>query len=160
MSGTQYNQDPYQARPEHHLHETNEPFQSVRPTTTTGVSDTGIGRHHDATLGHSAGADEYNTTQGRTAGTGVAGQQYDPYFSTNASSNRPLDVKPTAQGGVAIGGQSDLPLGHADMGDKIIGKTQKVMGKMTKNPELHEKGELRESGGKAAAHGQARAPHD
>ena len=31
---------------------------------------------------------------------------------------------------------------------------------MTNNPELHEKGELRESGGKAALMGQARAPHD
>ncbi|KAM6493169.1 hypothetical protein JOM56_011303, partial [Amanita muscaria] len=55
-------------------------------------------------------------------------------------------------------GQSDLPLGFPDMGDKIIGKTQKVMGKMTNNPELHEKGELRQYGGRAAVHGLARAP--
>lgn len=27
-------------------------------------------------------------------------------------------------------------------------------------PELHEKGELREAGGKAAVNGDARAPHD
>ena len=31
---------------------------------------------------------------------------------------------------------------------------------MTHNPELHEKGELREAGGKLAAQGRARAPHD
>ena len=36
----------------------------------------------------------------------------------------------------------------------------KVTGKYTKTPELHEKGELREAGGKAAVHGGARAPHD
>lgn len=35
-----------------------------------------------------------------------------------------------------------------------------VAGKAMRNPELHEKGELREAGGKAAAHGDARAPHD
>lgn len=79
-------------------------------------------------------------------------------------------------GGVAIGGESDLPEGNAGFGDKMIGKTQKVdssphymfmylqrlkvFGKYTHNPEMHEKGELRETGGKAAAHGQARAAHD
>jgi len=79
-------------------------------------------------------------------------------------------------GGVAIGGQSELPVGHAGLGDKIVGKTEKVrvslrsvfirlicpqvVGKYTNNPERHEKGELRETGGKAAAEGRARAAHD
>jgi hypothetical protein len=36
----------------------------------------------------------------------------------------------------------------------------KVVGKVTHKPELHEKGELREAGGKAASMGDARAPHD
>ncbi|KAI6002386.1 hypothetical protein F5J12DRAFT_894146 [Pisolithus orientalis] len=44
--------------------------------------------------------------------------------------------------------------------DKIFGKTEKVVGKMTNNPEMHERGELREAGGRAAAEGHARAPHD
>ena len=35
-----------------------------------------------------------------------------------------------------------------------------VAGKIMRNPDLHEKGELREAGGKDAAIGQARAPHD
>ena len=35
-----------------------------------------------------------------------------------------------------------------------------VTGKMLHKPELHEKGELREAGGKEAAAGRARAPHD
>ncbi|KAI5887931.1 uncharacterized protein SCHCODRAFT_01216282 [Schizophyllum commune H4-8] len=73
---------------------------------------------------------------------------------------RPLGVQPTSQGGVAVGGQEDKPMGHAKLTDKIVGKTEKVMGKMSKNPQMHEKGELREAGGKAAATGQARAPHD
>ena len=34
------------------------------------------------------------------------------------------------------------------------------MGKVFDKEALHEKGELREAGGKAAAMGQARAPHD
>lgn len=68
-----------------------------------------------------------------------------------------------------------MPEGHANMGDKIVGKTQKVsfavvvrphlisrqvVGKYTHNPDLHERGELRETGGKAAAEGRARAAHD
>eukprot|EP00914_Ancora_sagittata_P022598 GHVO01044861.1.p1 GENE.GHVO01044861.1~~GHVO01044861.1.p1 ORF type:complete len:177 (-),score=16.02 GHVO01044861.1:47-577(-) len=73
---------------------------------------------------------------------------------------RPMDVQPTAAGGVAVGGNSDLPEGKASMMDKLVGKTQKVIGKATHKPEMHEKGELRETGGKAAAQGEARAMHD
>ncbi|KII90175.1 hypothetical protein PLICRDRAFT_108103 [Plicaturopsis crispa FD-325 SS-3] len=80
--------------------------------------------------------------------------------NTAYNSERPLDTRPTEQGGVAIGGRDDLPEGKAGFGDKLIGKAQKVVGKTTHKPELHEKGELREAGGKAAARGDARAPHD
>ncbi|THH27454.1 hypothetical protein EUX98_g6730 [Antrodiella citrinella] len=73
---------------------------------------------------------------------------------------RPLGVQSTSQGGVAVGGNSDLPEGHASVMDKVIGKTQKVAGKALKKPDMHEKGELREAGGKEAALGNARAPHD
>lgn len=38
--------------------------------------------------------------------------------------------------------------------------SSQVIGKYTYNPELHERGELRETGGKAAAEGRARAAHD
>jgi hypothetical protein len=38
--------------------------------------------------------------------------------------------------------------------------SRQVIGKYTHNPDLHEKGELRETGGKAAAEGRARAAHD
>ncbi|KAI0739299.1 hypothetical protein BC629DRAFT_1565167 [Irpex lacteus] len=55
--------------------------------------------------------------------------------------DRPMNVQPTGARGVA---------GKAKATDKIIGKTQK----------MHEKGELREAGGKEAAAGRARAPHD
>ncbi|KAI0728821.1 hypothetical protein C8Q72DRAFT_875553 [Fomitopsis betulina] len=72
----------------------------------------------------------------------------------------PLNVQPTAAGGVAIDGRDDLPLDKATLTDKLVGKTQKVAGKVTKNPEMHEKGELRETGGKSAVTGEARALHD
>ncbi|KAH8093078.1 hypothetical protein BXZ70DRAFT_1010564 [Cristinia sonorae] len=74
--------------------------------------------------------------------------------------DRPMGVQPTSQGGVAIGGKSDLPEGHASVMDKMVGKTQKVAGKVMKNPAMHEKGELRETGGKQAVTGDARAAHD
>jgi len=80
--------------------------------------------------------------------------------NTAFNTHRPLNVQPTSAGGVAIDGRADLPEGKADFGDKVIGKTQKVIGKYMNKPEMHERGELRESGGKAAAEGKARAPHD
>ncbi|KAF7795733.1 hypothetical protein EIP86_006899 [Pleurotus ostreatoroseus] len=73
---------------------------------------------------------------------------------------RPMNVQPTSAGGVAIDGREDLPEGHAKFTDKLAGKTQKVLGKITKNLDMHQKGELREAGGKEAAAGRARAPHD
>ncbi|KAF5361488.1 hypothetical protein D9758_006207 [Tetrapyrgos nigripes] len=76
------------------------------------------------------------------------------------NSDRPMNVQPTPAGGVAVDGRADLPEGKASMMDKVVGKTEKVLGKATKNAELHEKGELREAGGKAAAAGGAKAPHD
>ncbi|KAN0080250.1 hypothetical protein V8E55_009816 [Tylopilus felleus] len=76
------------------------------------------------------------------------------------NSERPLGVTPVPEGGIAIGSQPNLPKGHATTGDKIVGKAQKVIGKYTHNPELHERGELCETGGKAAAEGRARAAHD
>jgi len=105
----------------------------------------------------------------------------DSSFGQNVTnSERPMNVKPTDQGGVAIDGRGDLPEGHANMADKVIGGMQKVnltfvrtvcfesdpvvcrqaTGKYMKKPELYEKGELRESGGKLAVTGEACAPHD
>ena len=50
-----------------------------------------------------------------------------PSSGRNAfNSERPLNVRPTDQGGVAIDGRGDLPEGHANMTDKVIGKVQKV----------------------------------
>ncbi|KAF7373282.1 hypothetical protein MSAN_00537200 [Mycena sanguinolenta] len=86
-----------------------------------------------------------NSATGRTAFTG----------------ERPLNTQPHPEGGVAIdGGHEDMPMGKASATDKLIGKAQKIIGKVANKPEMHEKGELRESGGKAAAMGNARAPHD
>ncbi|PCH42892.1 hypothetical protein WOLCODRAFT_58811, partial [Wolfiporia cocos MD-104 SS10] len=83
----------------------------------------------------------------------MAGGQHDSPGASRATSGsdaghnafnqeRPLDVEPTSQGGVAIGGQDNLPEGRAKLTDKLIGKTQKVAGKATRNPEMHERGEL------------------
>ncbi|KAJ3808521.1 hypothetical protein F5876DRAFT_67216 [Lentinula aff. lateritia] len=84
-----------------------------------------------------------------------------PQEGRNAfSEQRPMDVHPTSAGGVAVDGNSDLPEGKATVMDKVVGKTQKIIGKATHKPEMHEKGELRETGGKAAARGEARALHD
>ncbi|OJA14378.1 hypothetical protein AZE42_07744 [Rhizopogon vesiculosus] len=65
-------------------------------------------------------------------GAGVSAPHPDSPQSASArgntafTSDRPLGVQPMSEGGVAVGGQPDLPEGHAGLGDKIIGKTQKV----------------------------------
>ncbi|KAI9430068.1 hypothetical protein H4582DRAFT_1820678, partial [Lactarius indigo] len=76
------------------------------------------------------------------------------------NSERPLNVQPVQSGGVARDGKDSLPMGKAGLVDKAIGKVEKVTGKAIRNDDMHEAGELRESGGKEAVTGQARAPHD
>ncbi|KAL6302630.1 hypothetical protein BKA93DRAFT_857982, partial [Sparassis latifolia] len=77
---------------------------------------------------------------------------------------KPLGMQPTSQGpcsrSFARLGDDDFLQGKASSTDKFIEKTRKVAGKATHNAELHEKGELRQSGGKAAVTGEASAPHE
>jgi len=93
----------------------------------------------------------------------------DPNFGLSEARSRPLGTKSVPAGGVArdanenlgnSGTGEELPAGKAGLADKIVGKVEKVTGKLKKDPELQEKGELREAGGKGAATGDARAPHD
>ena len=120
-------------------------------------------------------------TFGRTAfnterSLGVAPVPEGQYISRQVASKVINGAMLYYAGGVAIGGQSELPVGHAGLGDKLIGKAEKVrislcgvfirlicpqmVGKYTSNPERREKGELREAGGKAAVEGRARAAYD
>lgn len=162
MSANTHN-NPYvsQPPPEHHVHRDSE----VLP----GARDAAASANYDASLTNDSQTWKDNNQRQFGAGTDdrnvMAGGQHDtsgaPDSGRNAfNSERPLNVQPTSQGGVAIGGQANLPEGKATVTDKLIGKTQKVTGKITHNPDMHEKGELRESGGKGAVKGEARAPHD
>jgi hypothetical protein len=51
---------------------------------------------------------------------------------------------------VDMDGNNDPSTGKVSALDKMIGKTEKVLGKVMKKESMQEKGELRESGGKAA----------
>jgi len=138
-----------QPRPEHHLHRDSEPLPSKDSTSydTSRLKEPGPweNRRDVGVTGFHQGTPDFQESS--------AGQ--------NAfNSERPLNVKPTKEGGVAIDGRGDLPEGHSNVADKMIGKVQKVAGKYMNKPELHEKGELRESGGKLAVTGEVRAPHD
>ncbi|KAF5347331.1 hypothetical protein D9756_009887 [Leucocoprinus leucothites] len=188
FDNTDFNTKPTGAmRPEHHLHDSSEPLPgtgaaSARPTAdySTGESiDQNVGRSRFGGQGqdqlgeYGSGLPEttparhdrptqvtfdderqHDTTARDTGASGIGREE--------AYTDRPLGVQPAKQGGVALGGREkeELPMGKAGFGDKMIGKTQKVMGKMSNNPEMHEKGELREAGGKPAVTGSARAPHD
>ncbi|KAF8064221.1 hypothetical protein FPV67DRAFT_1504019 [Lyophyllum atratum] len=135
-------------RPEHHIHNTDEPLPGAKgaaPTTdysarTVERTPSSAFQEQPSHISHAAPPEK----QGKNA----------------HNTERPRDVKPTSTGGVAVGGHDNLPEGHAGFGDKMIGKTQKVSGKATHNSEMHEKGELRETGGKAAVLGEAQAAHD
>jgi len=68
------------------------------------------------------------------------------------------NVHGVPEGGAALHGREGLPEGKAGWGDRVVGKMQQEMGRVTDNWEMHEKGVLRESGGKQAVKGEARAP--
>lgn len=162
------------SRPQHQLHDSSQPLPgsgSRAAVPTQDYSPANIERMSSSEIhGKQATAESDDTDSTRaTIGTPSGGRtapDLDSHQSESARGNtaftteRPLGVQPTPEGGVAIGGQPNLPEGHASFGDKVIGKTQKVIGKYTKNEELHEKGELRETGGKGAVLGDARAAHD
>ncbi|KAJ7157867.1 hypothetical protein C8R43DRAFT_921329 [Mycena crocata] len=145
-----------ETRPEHHVHKASEPLPGARggapaadySADTMERLPSSVWQDKDSSK-PTREADVFQTTKpdmGRTA----------------FSEQRPLNTEPHPDGGVAIdGGHGDsMPMGKASAADKLIGKAQKVVGKVAHKPEMHEKGELRESGGKAAAMGDARAPHD
>ncbi|VDB99493.1 unnamed protein product [Peniophora sp. CBMAI 1063] len=151
-------------QPTHHLHGGEEPLRPVadysiealegRPKPQTTISDM-----------YGSAPDVHAGEQQRHGSERVESEMPQERHASSTGANafneeRPMDVQPTQQGDVAVGGQSDLPQGKASAMDKVIGKTEKVMGKVLKKPQMHEAGELREAGGKAAARGDARAPHD
>ncbi|PIL26192.1 hypothetical protein GSI_11947 [Ganoderma sinense ZZ0214-1] len=163
-----------------------DPNPTSNPSAASGMNDAPPTHHlHKSSDVLPAGAAQSQADRGTGAGADAQGNVRDPesfedrlaspdqqdpsceFDPTHAhegrnawTEERPLGVQPTERGGVAIGGREDLPETHASTADKLVGKTQKVVGKMTKNSEMHERGELRESGGKAAVRGEGRAPHD
>ncbi|THG95966.1 hypothetical protein EW026_g5770 [Hermanssonia centrifuga] len=151
-----------QLAPEHHTHQSSDVLPGAR-----GVAPA---PDYSADNTNDSGVWEGNNKRRFGAGTDtnavMAGGQHngDNYTATDDADfehdERPMNVKSTGAGGVAIDGRDDLPEGHAKLMDKVAGKTQKVAGKLMHKPEMHEKGELREAGGKEAAAGRARAPHD
>ncbi|RPD76813.1 hypothetical protein L226DRAFT_611240 [Lentinus tigrinus ALCF2SS1-7] len=149
-----------QPPPTHHVHKSSDVLPGARGAAASD-SQSAPNYSTDVTENPRVWQDAHERMYGAGSDTRavVAGGQYDSP-NTGVGSERPMDVQLTEQGGVAPGGNPNLPEGHAKVTDKIIGKTQKITGKMTHNPEMHEKGELREAGGKMAAQGQARAPHD
>ncbi|KAL0575098.1 hypothetical protein V5O48_006874 [Marasmius crinis-equi] len=145
-------------RPEHQIHGSSDVLPGSKGVSNIDYSAENIERSGPNKVWSEG--DEREFARDQTSATHPSGTHHDTSGQNAFNSERPMNVQPTEAGGVAIGGRSDLPEGKASATDKLIGKTQKVMGKMTHNAEMHEKGELRESGGKAVAAGGARAPHD
>ncbi|KAI0363951.1 hypothetical protein BV20DRAFT_957254 [Pilatotrama ljubarskyi] len=166
-----------QPPPSHHIHNSSDPLPGSRGAAPA-APDYSADVTNDSRVWQDRNEREFGA--GTDTGAVVAGGQHsaspapgqglgeNPRGSRTAyDEGRPLGVQPSEAGGVAVGeggggdaADANLPEGKAKMTDKIIGKTQKVAGKMTHNAAMHEKGELREAGGKLAAQGQARAPHD
>ena len=131
-----------QPRPEHHLHRESETLPGSDPmgydqdqTKDTrvleGRRDIGTGTSFTYLPPLFAGSMRVLIIADRLLGVIGVHQgsldSNDPSFGQNAfNTERPLDVGPADQGGVAIDGRGDLPEGHANMTDKVIGKVQKV----------------------------------
>ncbi|EGN94834.1 hypothetical protein SERLA73DRAFT_187902 [Serpula lacrymans var. lacrymans S7.3] len=173
-------------RPTHHIHDSSEPLPgsgarnatSAQDYTPANIERTPSSAIHesstpsDALSQRSTGGydspDSTRATMGSPAvGTGAGGASHISYNQQKSSqgksaldSDRQPDVQPSSAGGVAVGGQDDSTQGHATMSDKIVGKTQKVMGKYMNKPAMHDKGEVRETSGKDAAQTMGRTAHD
>ncbi|KAG5651536.1 hypothetical protein H0H81_008298 [Sphagnurus paluster] len=112
---------PISSRPEHHLHNPDEPLPGAKGSART--TD-----YSADTIDH-APSSAFREDQPRNI-SGAAGAPLG--HSTHSqgrnafSSERPLDVEPTSRGGVAVGGRADLPEGHAGLKDKLVGKTEKA----------------------------------
>ncbi|KZV91275.1 hypothetical protein EXIGLDRAFT_719558 [Exidia glandulosa HHB12029] len=116
-------------------------------------------RHNHAGLGAGAGmaaAPNTGNVSGHTGtlhrGAGAMGTS-----ERNGLPN-PMNVQAAPEGGVSVDGRAGLPLGRPTVGDKMVGKMEQGMGKMVGDWKMQNQGELRATGGKAAAAGQARAP--
>ncbi|CCL99813.1 uncharacterized protein FIBRA_01837 [Fibroporia radiculosa] len=168
MSSTNSNTNPFvtQPPPEHHVHRDSEVLPGAKrggqaPDYSADVTNDSKTWADNNQRRFGAGTDDHMVMAGGQHDTLGTRSTPDGQQGNNAyTQDRPMDVKPTSQGGVAVGGHDDLPEGKAKLTDKIIGKAQKVAGKATNNQDLHEKGELREAGGKAAVQGEARVSHD
>ncbi|KAF9018665.1 hypothetical protein BDZ89DRAFT_1139860 [Hymenopellis radicata] len=156
MSG--FDNNTSSTRPQHHIHGDADPL----PGTDRGANPVDYSAESMGESGRQSGGEHMHRRDQQP------GENFDSDFGssnvgtaprTAFDSERPMGVQPSSAGGVAVGGRNDLPEGHATAMDKMIGKTEKVVGKMAKKPEMQERGELREAGGKAAATGQARVPH-
>ncbi len=133
-----------QPPPTHHTHKSSDVLPGAR-----GASQVAQDYSTNVTENPRVWQDEHERKYGAGSDTRavVAGGQHDaPNTGSSAfEGERPMGVQPTEQGafslpglkteedadyflagGVAIGGEANLPEGHAKMTDKIIGKTQKV----------------------------------
>ncbi|KAJ4481174.1 hypothetical protein J3R30DRAFT_3287781 [Lentinula aciculospora] len=148
-------------RPSHHVHSSDDPLPGAQrgvntvdysaetmertPSTWNDSMENQFTRAHPEMTGQREVAQHPHhdsLQQSHGEGNGISREQ------------RPVDVQPPPVGGVSVGGNADLPEGKASVMDKVVGKTQKIIGKAAHNPDMHEKGELRETGGKAAARGE------
>ncbi|KAJ7619571.1 hypothetical protein FB45DRAFT_871705 [Roridomyces roridus] len=138
-------------RPEHHVHRTDEPLPGARGgAPAADYNPDTIERMPSSAWEDPSTRDTPDVTFAASADKGR-----DAFSEERLTGVQPHD------GGVAIdgtAGHDQMPTGKASATDRVIGKAQKVIGKVTHNPEMLDKGELRETGGKAAM--QARADHD
>ncbi|TFY82186.1 hypothetical protein EWM64_g1837 [Hericium alpestre] len=133
--------------------------EGVQPTAdySTDISE----RADDQTTGFEGGRSENRDVDGQTTGFDQGsrsenrperGQDSQPTYDIDGQpedSSR-AEHQPTRAGHAAPGHEGDLE-GKASVMDKVIGGAQKMTGKLTSNPERQEKGEMRETSGKAAA---------
>ncbi|KAI0338575.1 hypothetical protein BDW22DRAFT_1401491 [Trametopsis cervina] len=155
-----------QPPPAHHTHQSSDPIRTAGPDYSAEITNDSSmwGGNNQRRFG--AGTDDHVVMGGgqhaadSALPTSALDERDAGHKADAFTEDRPMNVQPTGAGGVAVDGRDDLPEGKAKITDKLIGKTQKVAGKMMHKPEMHEKGELREAGGKDAAAGRARAPHD
>ncbi|EIM21259.1 hypothetical protein E3Q22_01099 [Wallemia mellicola] len=73
-------------------------------------------------------------------------------------SGSPFGIAANAEGGYAVGGKQNLPLGKATVWDKILGNLDYFLATVTRSSDQKQLAKLRKYGGKKAVIGEARSP--
>ncbi|KAJ7584742.1 hypothetical protein C8J56DRAFT_1088477 [Mycena floridula] len=137
-----------EATPAHHIHKDSEPLPGTQGHLSVDYSAEALAHTDNATWKSMARSEDPHPSQHAPAVEqhAPATEQHYPAVEPYA----PAVELPVPGAEPSVQFNSGGPVKKVTIMDKVVGKTQQVIGKALDKPAMHEKGELREIHGKAA----------